>query len=235
VSIVAESDSVAEGGTTRFRVTRSGDLSQSRMVSFTASQSAGTADGMDYYLRDKDGHYLHTSVTIEADQSDALIYVQAINDAYWEESELLALVLEGGSSDSLAIQDNDHWLVKVEAVDAEAAERKTGETPNGGQFRVTRGGGETDTSHALTVYVTALSTAIGMDYSLMDKDGNGFYYSNGGQAVTIAANATEALFNLVVHDDSTLERPEPVTLALVQFTGYGRMPWTPACRKRTAS
>ena len=96
--------------------------------------------------------------------------------------------------------------VTVAATDANAAETVTGTPTNPGQFTLTRSGGS---AAALTVNVALTGTAT-----------NGTDYTTIPTTVTFAANATTAVVNLNVTDDTLSEPLETAILTITAGSGY---------------
>ena len=97
-------------------------------------------------------------------------------------------------------------IVTVAATDANAAETVTGTPANPGQFTLTRSGGS---AAALTVNVALTGTAT-----------NGTDYTTIPTTVTFATNATTAVVNLAVIDDTLSEPLETAILTITAGSGY---------------
>ncbi len=193
----------------QFTVTRYGetDLTHSLYVYYAFS---GTAENGD------DVSNLPGYVLIPAGQTTAVINVNVTNDNTKESTETVTLTLNNNSrytvgspnAATVNIADNDQWMVRIEATDAEAAELGSGEGSNPGQFTVTRYG-ETDLTHSLYVYYAFSGTAE-----------NGDDVSNLPGYVLIPAGQTTAVINVNVTNDNTKESTETVTLTLNNNSRY---------------
>ena len=216
VSITAIDGSAAEtlGGAAAnggsFQVSRTGATTSALTVTLSISGTA--TNGTDY-------NSISTTVTIPAGAASTVVNLVVKDDTLVEGTENAVFTLAGGtgylvnsasSAATISIADNDVStalpVVTLTAVDASAAETRTGETPNGGSFQVTRTG---STATPLTVNFTISGTAT-----------NGTDYNTIATSVTIPAGATSALVSLTVKDDSIAEPTETASFTLASDAGY---------------
>jgi len=249
-----------QGETTgTYKVTRSGetDLTHSLRVYFDLSGTAYRYSDYDYaalpgqsgyHYENGQNDYYDGYVDIAANQTEVTFDLTPENDGINESDETVIVTLDEledqgggyggyggygfydvGTNDNatVTIQDNDDWTVEIEAITPFTQE--TSGTPVPGQFEITRTG-ETDLTHALTVYFDISGTAYeSSDYQSLPGQ-SGYHYENGQNDyydgyVTIAANETSAIFDVTPIDDSEDEPTETVIVTIdeleEQSGGYG--------------
>jgi FG-GAP-like repeat/Calx-beta domain len=214
VSIAAQVANAAEGSTTPgvFRISRTGgDIASALTVNYGVG---GTATSADY------NQTLGTSVMIAANALFADVNITPFDDVFVEGSETVNLTLMnnvsyllGGGYNSnsavVTIADNDFLpTVSIAAQTINTAEGST--TP--GVFRITRT--TTDTSSALTVNYGV--TNLGVTGTASPSD----YSETLTGTATIAIGQTYADITITPLDDSFVEGPETVSLALTSGAGY---------------
>ncbi|MBP0018453.1 MAG: S8 family serine peptidase [Cyanobacteria bacterium SBLK] len=202
---VYNSDTYASesGNNGSIRITRSGgSLSHAQRVYYSLSGTAG--NGSDYSR-------LNTYVDIPAGQSTVYIPVRPINDSTYEGTEQVRLTLRSsssynnGSSTSgyVNIYDNDYKsTVSISNYDTVATE-----SGNNGSVRVTRSGGNINSSQR--VY-----------YSLSGTATNASDYSRLYGYVDIPAGSTTAYIPIKPINDSHYESTEQVKVTLRANSGY---------------
>ncbi|MHB1038674.1 MAG: Calx-beta domain-containing protein, partial [Pirellulales bacterium] len=142
------------------------------------------------------------------------ILIEIVDDDIPEQDEHFYVVLSNPVNAVITtgtgtgtIIDNDTW-VKIEAVDNRATEPTSlQETGDPGRFRITRYAGNYD--HALTVF-----------YSIGGVAANGTDYQTIASNVTIPANATSAVVDIVPNYDGVPEGSENVYLLLTSGSDY---------------
>lgn len=183
-------------------LTRTGSTSAALTVAFSISGTASNGS---------DNQRLPTTVTFPAGQSTVSLNLTPIDDTAQEWNETVKLTLtksakykiEGQKSNATVnIADNDRALpvISVVATDAVAAETRGKETPDRGQFTITRTG---TTTAALTVSMTVSGS------STNGRDG-----AKIGNSVTIPAGRSSVTVNVSPTDDSESEPQETVILTL---------------------
>lgn len=200
VSVVATDDVASEEGPAPgdFTISRTGPTDAALMVFYDVAGAA--TNGIDYEL-------LSGSVIIPAGSSTAVISVNPIDDALFEDTEGVIIILTPAPGyvvvapgiAGMVIHDNDGAVVTIEATDPVASE--AGDT---GTFTVRRAGG--DLTQALLVIVARSGTARnGSDYA-----------SLGGASfvVTIPAHELTAAVSVVPIADTVVEGDETVTLTI---------------------
>ncbi|MCY2995652.1 MAG: Ig-like domain-containing protein [Planctomycetota bacterium] len=191
------------------------------------------------------------TVVIPAWQTSVDVDLTPVNDGWLEDSEtaVLTLLESGGgcccgcggsgymlgsaSSSSITIADNDQWAVSVQALDASAAERETNETPDDGQFRLSRSG-ETDLSQALTVIFQLGGTATydynnpsSGDYQVSTNVSLYYYYDFATYSyvvrgtVLIPAGQTSVDVDIKPVNDNQAEGSETAELSVIPGTNSG--------------
>jgi len=205
-SIAATDASASESGDTgTVTITRIGSTANALTVNYTTSGTA--TNGSDY-------NNLSGSITIPVGSSSVSIPITAINDTEFEGDEYLNLnlqtsanyVLEGSTSATVSIADNDKPTVSIIASDANAAETLSTETANTGEFTITRTG---TTANSLTLNYTVAGTAT-----------NGSDYNSLGSTIVIPAGASSVTIPIIPIDNFTLESAETVVLNLSTDTAY---------------
>jgi lysophospholipase L1-like esterase len=202
VTMQATADSIREGAAANaaFRVTRTGNTSQSLSVSVYASGSA-TAHS--------DYRALPTVATIPAGAVSVDIPLVVIDDVAAEKSEMVTLrVLASsaylvGSPDqaSITIAD-DEPMISITASDASAAEPGT----DSATFTISRA---EPSAKAVTVYFGVSGTAShGGDYKYI------------GTSATIAAGATSVTLTVAPINDFVVEKPETSIVTLFAHSSY---------------
>jgi len=206
VSIAATDASASESGDTgTVTISRTGITTNALTVNYSTSGTA--TNGSDY-------NTLSGSITIPAGSSSVSIPITAINDTDFEGDEYLNLnlqtsanyVLEGSTSATVSIADNDKPTVSIVASDANAAETLSTETANTGEFTITRTG---TTANSLTLNYTVAGTAT-----------NGSDYNSLGSTIVIPAGASSVTIPIIPIDNFTLESTETVVLNLSTDTAY---------------
>jgi hypothetical protein len=201
VTITASDATATEAGPTTgaFRVARTGSTAAALTVKYTV---AGTATpGTDYQR-------LSGSVIIPAGATFATVTVTPINDTLMEAPETVVATLAAGtgyavgSPSSATVTIASDEVVQITATDPTATE--AGLTT--GTFTVTRTG---PTTAALTVRYTVSGTATpNSDYRALSG------------SVIIPAGATSATIIVTPLNDTVMEGPETVVVALAAGTGY---------------
>ena len=203
VTIAATDANAAEPGDNgQFTVSISNPSDTDTVVSYSVSGDA-TA-GSDYTT-------LTGTVTILANATTAVLDVSVLNENLLEDNESVTVTLTGITSgdanvslgatvsDTVTITDDDSAVVTIEANDDSAAE-----PGNDGQFTVTLSN-PSDTDTVVSYSVSGDATP-GSDYSPL------------AGTVTILANATTAVIDVTVLDESLLEDNEAVTVTLTAIT-----------------
>ncbi len=201
----AETNSGQKTNTGQFTLTRTGNTAAALTINYSLTGTA--TNGSDYSS-------LTGTVTFEAGHSTAFVNVKPINGAAAEMDESVILTLAAGKgynlgtakSSTVTIVDNEPPTITVAATDARAAETKSGQTANSGQFTLTRTG---KTAAALTV-----------NYNLSGTATNGKDYSNLVGKVTFAAGHATASVNVKPIDDAADETNESVILTVGAGKGY---------------
>ena len=205
VTILANDNTAAEpsGNNGQFTVSISNPSDTDTVVAYTVSGDA-TA-GSDYTT-------LSGTVTILANQTTATIDVAVLDDLLLEDNETVTVTLDSitsgdtditvgaANSDTVTIFDNDTAEVTIAANDNAAAEP----SGNNGQFTVAISN-PSDTDTVVSYSVTGTAT-------------NGTDYTTLTGSVTILANATTAIIDVSVLDDSLIEGNETVTVTLNSIT-----------------
>jgi subtilisin-like proprotein convertase family protein len=210
VTISASDPSASEPSNNgEFTVTRSGSTTSPLTVNYSVSGSA--TNGSDYSS-------LGGTITIPAGSTTVKIPVNVRDDSLVEGNETVVVNLSSntnydvGSSRSATVNIADNDVVTKSTInltydDRYSYERKSWQTQNGAQFRITRTNG--DTSKAETIYYTVSGTAS-----------NGSDYRRLSGYVTIPAGATSAAIPVTVYDDSVYEGTENVKLTLNSNSNY---------------
>ncbi|MBC7818446.1 MAG: trypsin-like serine protease, partial [Planctomycetaceae bacterium] len=208
VSIAATDANAAETPSTQtanagtFTITRTGATNASLTVSLAVS---GTATNVSDYNR------LPTTVTIPAGQASTTLTLTPLDDTLSESNETATITLSNSStynvdatksSGTVTIADNDRMLpsVSIVASDASAAETRSGQTANRGQFTISRTG-STAASLTLTYGVSGSAT-------------NGSDDNRLSGTVTIAAGRSSVTLSVSPVDDSLVEGTETVVVTL---------------------
>ncbi len=197
VSLVATDANAAEKGpdTGQFTVYRTGSTTNPLVVAYSVSGSA--ANGTDYAL-------LTSPVTIPAYAASATVLVAPLQDTDYEGIEEVVLTISPAqnykiaaqSSATVSIADDDRPIVAIAATNPNAAEPAVS-----GLFTVSRTG---ITTSPLTVYYGIGGTATnGTDYAALPG------------SLVIPANSPSATITLAPINDTLLEGPETVKLALL--------------------
>jgi hypothetical protein len=157
------SGQTANGGT--YRISRTGSTNSALAVPYTMSGTG--SNGTDYTS-------LNGTATIPAGQTFVDVPLNVIDDTLIENNETAILTVSSstnytvGATDTaiVTIADNDQNTVTVSATDASAAEVISGQTPNGGTYRISRTG---STNSALAVPYTMSGTGSnGTDYTSLN-------------------------------------------------------------------
>lgn len=191
-----------------YTINRTGSTNEALVVSLSYSGSASS--GSDYSS-------LPTQVTIPAGQSSVTLTVKPLDDSLAESTESVIATLQSSgtynldsvrSAATVTIADNDRTLptISVRATDAVAAETRTGQAVNRGQYQVTRTG---STSSSLTVFYTVSGAAT-----------NGTDYTRLGGSITIPAGRSSATISVSPVDDALSEGTENVVLTLATRSSY---------------
>ncbi len=208
VSITATDASAAETLSTQtanngtFTITRTGSTATALTISLAVT---GTATNGSDYSR------LPTTVTIPVGQASTTLTLTPIDDTLSESSESATITLSNSSaynvdaaktSGTVTIADNDRVLpsVSIVASDAVAAETRTGQTANRGQFTISRTG---STTAALTLAYTVSGSAT-----------NGSDYNRLSGTVTIPVGRSSVNLSVSPVDDSLVEGTETVVVTL---------------------
>ena len=214
LSIVATDAAAAETTVTQtanlgtYTLNRTGSTTDALVVALSYSGTA--TSGSDYSS-------LPTQVTIPAGQSSVTLTLAPLDDSVSESSESVIATLQSSSMYNLdsartgatvSIADNDRVLptISIRATDAIAAETRTGQTVNRGQYQVTRSG---STAASLTVSYNVSGSAL-----------NGSDYARLGGAITIPAGRTSVTFTVNPVDDALAEGAENVVLTLAARANY---------------
>ena len=203
VTIAANDATAAEPADDgQFTVTLSNPSDTDTVISYTVSGDA--TPGSDYTA-------LSGTVTILANATTAVIDVTVLDENLLEDNETVTVTLTAITSgdadislgatvsDTVTITDDDTALVTIAATDASAAE-----PGDDGQFTVTLSN-PSDTDTVISYTVSGDATP-GSDYTTLSG------------TVTILANATTAMIDVSVLDDSLLEDNETVTVTLTGIT-----------------
>jgi hypothetical protein len=176
-------------------------------------------------------------VTIPANEASATVTITPQNDSFLEGTEKVTMTLLAGagysvgtpSSDVIALADNeDRWVVKMEANDLSAAERPGGQSDTG-QITFTRSG-SADLSSSLTVYFLLPSSynppagraAYMYDYTMSAYPSFDYSISGFRGSVTIGSGATTATVTFTPVDDGSSEGAETIFVKLTNTPGYGQ-------------
>lgn len=214
VSIVAADASAGETLSSQtanpgtFTLTRTGSTAAALTVTLAIS---GTATNGADELR------LPTTVTFLPGEVSTSLTVMPVDDAVLEWNETTKLTLSKSakykidavkSNATVTIADNDRVLpiVSIVATDASAAETRTGQTVNRGQFTISRTG---PTTTALTASFVVSGTAI-----------NGSDNTRIGISAKIPAGHSSVVVNVSPIDDRAGEPQESVILTLSGGTNY---------------
>jgi hypothetical protein len=191
----------------RFILTRTGSTTDALTINYTLSGTA--TNGIDY-------NFLPNSIVIPAGQTSVTIIINVIDDILIEGTETVDLNLNPGTGYNLgenatggiAIVDNDFPppTINVTTTDASAAETSNGQTPNPGQFTISRTG---NNEGAYVINYTLSGTAI-----------NGIDYNSLSNSIMIPLGQTSVTLPINVIDDTLLEGNETVILTLNAGTGY---------------
>ena len=191
-----------------YTITRTGSTTDALAVSLSYSGSA--TSGADYSS-------LPTQVTIPAGQSSVRLTLSPIDDSLSEPSESVIATLQSASvydlngtrsAATITIADNDQVLptISLRATDAVAAETRSGQTANRGQYQISRTG---LTTSSLTVFYTVSGTAT-----------NGSDYSQLSGSVTIPAGRSSVTLSVNPIDDAQSEGTETLILTLAARSNY---------------
>ncbi len=214
LSIVATDAAAAETTVTQttntgtYTISRTGATDAALVVSLSYSGAASI--GSDYSS-------LPTLVTIPAGQSSVTLTVTPLDDSLAESSESVIATLQSSgaynldsvrSAATVTIADNDQTLptISIRATDAVAAETRTGQVANRGQYQVTRTG---STASSLTVFYTVSGAAT-----------NGTDYTRLVGSITIPAGRSSATISVSPVDDALTEGTESVVLTLATRSNY---------------
>lgn len=189
----------------QFKLTRSGSLTETLTVNL---QVGGTAtSGVDYQA-------LPNIVVFPAGAANVFLDVIPIADSITEATETVTLTVASGSgyipcspsAASINIIEVGSVVVTAIASDPFVSELITADTPNNGQFMLTRTG---DTTTYLTVNVLFSGTATaGVDYYLPPT------------TAVFAAGSQTATVNVAAIADDLPELPETIILTVAPGTGY---------------
>jgi subtilisin-like proprotein convertase family protein/outer membrane biosynthesis protein TonB len=194
----------------KFVVSRSsGDNSKAEKVYYSVT---GTATSGEDYAE------LAGFVTIPAGQDSVPVTINPLNDTKYEELENVIFRLESRDSYKLGsvvqgvatIASNDDKPVSkisITTLDKEAAETKSGETPNTAVFAISRSGGD-----------NAKAETIRYSIVLRDKDGN-IYNTIAGTQV-IPAGSTQAIVTFKPIDDATYDGTESIHFEVTSDPNY---------------
>jgi hypothetical protein len=202
---IAISDvSLNEGktGTTNatFTVTLSNPSGLVTTVDYATADGTALA-GSDYTKVDS------TTLTFAPGETSKTITVPIIGDLIEESDETFLVNLSNPTNATLGTKKtatgtilNDDTPLSLTVSDATAAETKTGETPNPGQFVITRGGD--------------LTKSVSVKYTLSGAAKNGTDYQTLTGTSLFAAGADKAFVEIKPIDDKIFEGPESITLTL---------------------
>ena len=191
-----------------FTVNLSNPSTQPITVDYATSDGTATA-GSDYTKIDK------TTLTFAPGETTKNITVAIVGDKTVEPDETFKINLSNPTNATLAtdesatgtIQNDDVLpIVTLTANDPDAAETKTGATPNSGQFTLTRSGDLTQT--------------ITVSYALSGTATNGSDYQTLPNTVTFKAGEDKAKIDLNVIDDKFYEGTETAILTLTANSAY---------------
>jgi len=198
----AETLSTQTANTGTFTITRTGPTTAALTVSLAVSGSATNAS---------DYNRLPTTVTIPAGQSSVTLTLTPIDDTLSEGNETATITLSNSSayvvdgarsSGTVTIADNDRVMpnVSIVASDAIAAETRSGQTANRGQFTISRTG--------------ATTAALTLAYSVSGSATNGTDYSRLSGTVTIPVGRSSVTLAVIPVDDALVEGTETVVVTL---------------------
>ena len=208
VSITATDANAAETLSTQtanngtFTITRTGSTAAALTVSLAVTGTA--TNGTDYSR-------LPTTVTIPVGQTSVTLTLTPIDDTLSEGNETATITLSNSSSyivdstrtsGTVTISDNDRVLpsVSIVASDAVAAETRSGQTANRGQFTISRTG--------------ATTAALTLAYSVSGSATNGTDYNRLSGTVTIPVGRSSVTLSVSPVDDSLVEGTETVVVTL---------------------
>ena len=230
ISIVALDDTASEtatglpADTALFRISRTGDTTNSVAVKFSRAGTAKFGATGDYTLSIDGVNLTTTTITIPAGQDHVDLLVTPNNNTPAEATKTIVLkltkgtgyALEGNPANTTAtvMVLDDEPIVSIAAID-DAAETEFGESFDTGAFRITRTG---DTTAPLTVNLKRTSTATfgpTGDYTLII---NGINFTS--SSVVIPAGEDQVDILVAAIDNALAEVTETVTLALVATTAY---------------
>ena len=188
-----------------YRITRTGGTTAPLTVAYTMS---GTSlNGTDYT-------FLNGTATIAAGLTFVDVPLNVIDDTLIESNETAILTVSSSSNytvgatntATVTIADNDQNTVTVSAIDASAAEVVSGQTANGGTYRISRTG--------------STSSALAVPYTMSGTGSNGSDYTSLNGTATIAAGQTFVDVPLNVIDDTLIENTETAILTVSSSSNY---------------
>lgn len=190
----------------QFTITRTGNTATALTVNYTLGGTAG--NGTDY-------NQTGNSIMIPMGQTSVTIPITVIDDSLVEPNETVSLTLNANSNyilgssttGTVTIADNDQLpTVSIALIDNSAAETTSGQTPNAGQFTLTRTG--------------STSTALTINYTLSGTATNGVDYTQTGNSLVIPVGQTSVTLPITVIDDAAIEGNETVVLTLNSSNNY---------------
>jgi hypothetical protein len=203
-SVAAETASGQTSNPGKFTITRTGDIIDPLTVNYAVNGRA--TNGEDYQK-------LTGSVIIPVGKTKVSLPIDAIDDIRSEYPEKVTVDLksnifynlDAAKSATVTIADNEKPVVSIFAIDAQASETKTGETPNPGRLKVRRAG---DLSNPLTVNYKVSGTATkGSDYKLPSK-------------ITFPAGVSTIGVPINIIDDALGEGVENANVILTSNSNY---------------
>ncbi len=189
----------------QFTLTRAGNLASALTVNYTVAGTATT--GTDYTT-------LPGTITFAAGSVTALININTVDDGDFEGNETVIVTLGTGTNyllgtdktGTVTIADNDKPTITISATDVNAGETLIGQTPNPGQFTISRNG---ITTEALTVNYAVQGTAT-----------NGTDYDGLSGSVVIPVGQSSITVPINVKDDLITEGNETAVLNLQANSSY---------------
>lgn len=204
VSVTATDRAAAEAGlnTGRFRFARTGPTTEPLVVNFTVGGTA--TSGSDYQT-------IGGTVTIEAGAAFKLVLLRPINDTAIEGPESVSVTVtdeptrytRGTASARVDIADNDGPKIRVNVLDASAAENSQDQA----KVSISRTG---NTDDPLEVTISIGGTARFADGDFQEIE----------TTVTIEAGETSAAVIIVPLDDNIGENSETVIVTAQPGSGY---------------
>ena len=246
VSVQASDAEAAEPNNPgQFTITRSGSTDLANSLSVMVQITGTAAFGSDYssisgLYYDYSASSYRGTLTISAGQTSLAINLQPIDDTIVETSEtaVLTILSDGGccgcgaaaysigtpSSATVTLADDDAanvWAVSIQATDATASERGSGETQDPGQVTITRSGQGSLSSPLTVSYQIGGTAAYASDYSSLPDVWYNHAVSAYQGTVTIPANQTSVTLSIAPINDAQRETSESVSITLIAPSGCG--------------